>query len=141
MRPVALAVLAAAALAGAGCGSSPEGDAKKTVSAAISGLSKGNAKKVCDQLTVGAQRQLLVVLADNPLGFPDIKASNCREAITKLHAALTPEVRAVLEDGEVDRARVTGDTATVHVVGAGMTAKLRRFGDKWKITGGLFQPR
>jgi hypothetical protein len=139
MRNAVLALLAVAALVAAGCGSSPEGDAKKTVSTAISGLSRGNAKKVCNQLTVGAQRQLLVLLAHNPLGFPDIRATSCRDAITKLHAALTKEQRAVLEDGEVDQAKVTGDRATVHVVGAGMTAKLQRFGDKWKITGGLFQ--
>ncbi len=139
MRSTCLALLAVAALVAAGCGGSEEDDAKDTVSAAISGLAMGNEKKVCAQLTPGAQRQILVFLADNPLGFPDIKASNCRDAINKLHAALTPAQRAVLEEGEVDQAKVTGDRATVHVVGAGMTAKLQKIDDKWMITGGLFE--
>jgi hypothetical protein len=139
MRSACLALLAFAALVAAGCGGSEADKAEDTVSTAISGLSKGDEKRVCAQLTPGAQRQILTFLADNPLGFPSIKASDCRDAINKLHAALSPAQRAVLEEGEVDKAKVTGDRATVHVVGAGMTAKLQKFGDKWMITGGLFQ--
>ncbi len=138
MRATVLAAVLAIAML-AGCGSEPAPEPDEVVSTAISGLSKGDEKKVCAQLTSGAQRQMLVFLADNPLGFPSIKASNCRDAIDKLHAALTPAQRAVLEEGEVDKAKVTGDKATVHVTGAGLTAKLQKFGDKWMITGGLFQ--
>jgi hypothetical protein len=136
MRAAVLTTLLVAALV-AGCGGD-SAKAEDTVSAAISGLSKGDAKKVCSQLTAPAQKRLLVVLADNPLGFPDIKAATCQEAITKLHAALDKPTRAVLEDGEVDKAKVSGDKATVHVTGAGMTLDLQKISDKWMITGGLF---
>jgi hypothetical protein len=136
MRAAVLATLVVAALA-AGCGGN-SASAEDTVSAAISGLSAGDAQKVCAQLTAGAQKELLVVLAENPLGYPDIKAANCQEAITKLHAALDKPTRAVLQDGEVDEAKVNGDKATVHVTGAGMTLDLQKISDKWMITGGLF---
>lgn len=135
MRVTVLAgLLVLALLAGCGdSGPSPE----ETVSAAISGLSKGDEKKVCAQLTAGAERKLLAVLADNPLGYPDIKAASCEEAITKLHAQLTAPTRAVLEDGEVDEAKVNGNKAVVHVTGAGMDVELEKISEKWMITGGL----
>lgn len=136
MRAAALATLLVAALV-AGCGGD-SAKAEDTVTAAVSGLSNGDAKKVCAQLTVGAEKKLLVVLADNPLGYPDIKAATCQEAITKLHSQLDKPTRAVLEDGEVDEAKVNGDKATVHVTGAGMTVDLQKISDKWMITGGLF---
>jgi len=136
MRAAVLASLLVAALV-AGCGGD-SAKAEDTVSAAISGLSKGDAKKVCSQLTVAAEKKLLVVLADNPLGYPDIKAGTCEEAITKLHSQLDKPTRAVLEDGEVDKAKVSGDKATVHVTGAGMTLDLQKISGKWMITGGLF---
>jgi len=136
MRAAVLVTLLLAALV-AGCGGD-SAKAEDTVTAAVSGLSKGDAKKVCAQLTVGAEKKLLVVLADNPLGYPDIKAATCEEAITKLHSQLDKPTRAVLEDGEVDDAKVTGDKATVHVTGAGMTVDLQKISDKWMITGGLF---
>jgi hypothetical protein len=136
MRATVLATLLVAALV-AGCGGD-SAKAEDTVSAAISGLSKGDAKKVCSQLTVAAQKKLLVVLADNPLGYPNIKAATCQEGITKLHASLDKPTRAVLEDGEVDDAKINGDKATVHVTGAGMTLDLQKISDKWMITGGLF---
>ncbi len=134
------AVLAAALVAVliAGCGGDAA-DAQETVSAAISGLATGDEQKVCAQLTAGAEKQLLAVLADNPLGFPDIRAETCEAAITKLHDALSAPIRAVLEDGEVDDARVDGDTAVVHVVGAGMDVELEKISGRWKITGGLFK--
>lgn len=139
MRAVALALLLVAALV-AGCGGDGDGaDAEETVSTAISGLAAGDEKKVCDQLTVAAQRKILVFLADNPLGFPNIKATGCREAIDKLHAAFTPQQRNVLVDGEVGDAKLNGDRAKVRVIGAGMTADLQKIDGKWMIVGGLFQ--
>ncbi|HVL31750.1 MAG TPA: hypothetical protein VM299_05900 [Solirubrobacteraceae bacterium] len=139
MRRACLAILAAGALVAAGCGESDADKAEDTVTTAVSGLAVGNEKRVCDQLTPAAQRQILGFLADNPLGFPSIKASDCLDAINKLHAALTPAQRAALENGEVGEAKVTGDTATVRVVGFGMTAKLQKIDGEWMITGGLFE--
>ncbi len=136
MRAAVLALLLSAVLV-AGCGGEVVADPEDVVSRAISGLSKGDEKKVCAQLTVGAEKKLLAVLADNPLGYPDIQARTCEEAITKLHAQLTKPVRDVLEDGEVEKAKINGDKAVVHVVGAGMDVELQRFSDEWKITGGL----
>jgi hypothetical protein len=138
MRSVALAPLAVAALLAAGCG----GDASKaedTVSTAISGLAKGDGKQVCDHMTAGAQKQILTLLADNPLGFPDIKARTCTEGIVKLHAALSQVQRNILVDGEVGDAKITGDKAEVRVIGLGMRANLQKIDGTWMITGGLFQ--
>jgi hypothetical protein len=130
---VVAAVLVAALPAGCGGGSpSPE----ETVSRAISGLSAGDEKKVCAQLSPEGERRLLVVLRDNPLGLI-VVAESCEEAITKVHAKLSKPIRAALQDGEVDDAKVTGDKAVVHVPGFGMDVELEKAADEWKITGGL----
>lgn len=121
----------------AGCGGD-EGAAQDTVSTAISGLAEGDEQQVCDQLTAGAKRKLLAALADNPLGFRNIRAKTCEEGITKLHDALGEPIRAVLRDGEVEDTRLDGDTAVVHVTGAGMDIELEKISDRWMITGGLF---
>jgi hypothetical protein len=134
MRTAAVALLLAGALL-AGCGddsASPE----ETVSTAISGLSEGDEKQVCAQLSPAGERRLLVVLRDNPLNLI-VEAKTCEEAITKLHAKLSEAVRAGLRDGEVDKAKVTGDKAVVHVPGFGMDVELAKISDEWKITGGL----
>lgn len=138
MRSASLALLAVAALLAAGCG----GDGSKaedTVSSAVSGLAEGDGKQVCDKMTVAAQKQILTLLADNPLGFPDIKAATCVEGIEKLHAALSQAQRNVLVDGEVGDAKIKGDKATVRVIGVGMTADLQKIDGTWMITGGLFR--
>lgn len=140
MRAALLATLLAALLV-AGCGGD-EGAVQDAVTAAVSGLAKGDAGQVCDRLTAGAKRKLLATLADNPLGFPDIHATTCEVAIVRLHDELPKPIRDVLTDGEVDDAKVDGDTATVHVVGAGTDAELRKVDGTWKITGlsgGLFR--
>jgi hypothetical protein len=139
MRSATLALFVVAALLAAGCGRSDADDAKQTVSTAVSGLAKGDAKTVCAQLTPGGARKVMKVLAGGPLGLDPIRATTCREAIAALHDALPKVIRNVLVDGEVDQAKVTGDKATVHVVGAGMTAQLQKVDGSWKISGGLFQ--
>jgi hypothetical protein len=136
MRAVVLAAILAVALA-SGCGGDAA-DAEDTVTAAVSGLAKGDQKKVCDQLTAGAQTKLLKVLAHNPIG-DDIHATTCGEAITKLYHQLSKPIRAVLYDGEVGEAQLDGDKAMVHVVGAGMDVELEKISGTWKITGGLLR--
>lgn len=139
MHRAALATfLVALVAAAAGCGGSPSPE--ETVSTAVSGLSKGDEQAVCDQLTAGAKRKLLVVLADDPPLVEPVEASTCEEAITKVHSQLTEPVRAVLEDGEVDDAKVDGDKAVVHVTGAGIDVELRKIDDEWKIVDGFFAP-
>jgi hypothetical protein len=136
VRAAVLAVFLIAVLA-AGCGDS-SASPEDVTSAAVSGLSKGDQKKVCAQLTAPAKRKLLAVLAGNPPIVGTIKASTCEEAIVKVHARLSKPIRAVLEDGEVDKAKITGNKAVVHVTGAGTDVELQKIGDEWKITGGLF---
>lgn len=133
-----LLVAVLTALLVAGCGGD-EGAAEDTVSTAISGLAEGDEQRVCDQLTSGAKKKLLGTLANNPLGFKDIRAKTCEEGITKLYDSLGEPIRAVLRDGEVDEAKVDGDRAVVHVTGAGVDLQLRRIADEWKITDGLFK--
>lgn len=137
MRAAPPATLLAALLAASGCGGSASPE--DTASAAVSGLSEGNGKKVCAQLTAAAQKTLLAVLADDPPLVEPVKAASCEEAIAKVHAQLTEPIRAVLADGEVDDARIDGDTAVVHVTGAGVDLKLRRIDGEWKISDGLFE--
>jgi hypothetical protein len=139
MRSASLALLAVAALLAAGCGGNDAGDAESTVSTAVSGLAKGDARTVCEQLTPAAQRRVLAVLATGPLGLTPIKATSCVRAIGKLHAALPQVIRNILVDGEVGSAQVNGDKAKVRVIGAGMTADLQKIDGTWKITGGLFE--
>jgi len=136
MRIAVLAGLLLAALV-AGCGDSSPSPEDVT-SAAVSGLSKGDEKKVCAQLTEPAKKKLLRVLADDPPIDDPIRAATCEEAIVEVHAQLTKPIRAVLEDGEVDEAKIDGDKAVVHVTGAGTDVELQKIADEWKITGGLF---
>ena len=134
MRAAVVASLLIVALL-AGCGdSSPSPE--ETVSSAISGLAKGDEKKVCAQVSPEGEEKLLVVLRDNPLNLI-VNASSCEEAIVKLHAKLSKAIRAAMEDGEVDDAKVTGDKAVVHVPGFGMDVELEKVAEKWQITGGL----
>ena len=137
MRATLLATMLIALLA-AGCGGD-EGAAEDTVSTAISGLAEGDEQKVCDQLTAGAKKKLLATLADNPLGFKNIRAKTCEDGITKLYDSLGEPIRAVLRDGEVEDTRLNGDKAVVHVTGAGMDIELEKISDRWMITGGLFK--
>jgi hypothetical protein len=131
---VVAGLLVAVLLAGCGGDSSPSPE--ETVSAAISGLAEGDEKKVCAQVSPAGERKLLVVLRDNPLNII-VDAKSCEEAITKLHAKLSEAVRAAMRDGEVDDAKVSGDTAVVHVPGFGMDVELEKVADRWQITGGL----
>lgn len=134
MRTAALAsLLVAALLAACGGGSASPED---TVAAAITGLSRGDEKQVCAQLSPAGERRLLVVLKDNPLGLI-VNASSCEQAVTKVHAKLSKAIRASLGEGEVDDAKITGDKAVVHVPGFGMDVELQRLAEKWKISGGL----
>ena len=133
--PVVVACLLVAVLL-AGCGGETSPSPEDTVSAAISGLAEGDEKKVCAQVSPAGERRLLVVLRDNPLNII-VNAKSCEEAITKLHAKLSEAVRAAMRDGEVDDAKVTGDTAVVHVPGFGMDVELAKVADRWQITGGL----
>ena len=137
MRLASLIALPSIALAIGACANNDAADAEATVTSAISGIAAGDAKKVCSKLTPAAQTKVLAALRHNPVG-PDIKAKTCEEALTKLHASLTKAQRAVLVDGEVGDAKLDGDKATVHVVGAGMDVELQKLDDKWLITGGFF---
>lgn len=135
MRRAAILVLATAAAA-AGCGGDGA-DPEKTVSLALRGAGEGKAKQVCDQLSDGAERKLLAVLKDPPLGLPAIKADTCEPAITELHAALKPVYRDVLIDHSLAPAKIDGDRAVVHADGLGMDVELQKVDGRWIITGGL----
>jgi hypothetical protein len=137
MRLACPTALLAIALAIGACGTDDAADAEATVSSAISAIAAGDAGKVCSKLTPAAEQKALVALRNNPVG-PNIHARTCEEALTKLHASLTKAQKAVLVDGEVGDAKVTGDRAKVHVVGAGMDVELHKRDDAWVITGGFF---
>lgn len=142
---LAAALLALLAAAAVGCGGdfgtpTPE----DVVSTAVIGLSKGDEKKVCAQLTEPAKRRLLRELADDPPIIKPVKAETCEEAIVKVYAQLSEPIRDALAGGEVDEAKITGDRAVVHVTGFGTDVELQKISDEWKIsdiTGGLFTRR
>jgi 2',3'-cyclic-nucleotide 2'-phosphodiesterase (5'-nucleotidase family) len=136
MRLATLIAPTLVALAIGACGTNDAADAEATVSSAIKGIAAGDAGKVCAKLTPAAKDKVVVVLRHNPIGR-DIKAKTCEEALTKLHASLTQAQKNVLVDGEVGDAKVKGDKATVHVVGAGMEVELQKQDDRWLITGGF----
>jgi hypothetical protein len=137
MRLASLTALTLVALAIGACGGKNDAaDAEATVSSAIKGIAAGDAAKVCAKLTPAAKNRVLVALRNNPVG-PDIRAKTCEEALTKLHASLTQAQKNVLVDGEVGDAKVKGDKASVHVVGAGMEVQLQKRNDTWLITGGF----
>jgi hypothetical protein len=137
MRLASLTALMAVAFAIGACGGNNDAaDAEATVSSAIKGIAAGDAGKVCAKLTPAAKNKVLVALLHNPVG-PDIRAKTCEEALTKLHASLTQAQKNVLVDGEVGDAKVNGDKARVHVVGAGMEVELQKRNDKWLISGGF----
>jgi hypothetical protein len=105
----------------------------------VKALGKGDAPKVCDQLDAGAKRKLLAGLRKGVQGLPRIAATSCVDAIGKVYAKLPQTIRDVLVKGRVDKARITGATATVRVSLTTLKAELRKTGDTWLISGGFFE--
>jgi hypothetical protein len=140
MRSLALALLAAAALVAAGCGSSSKpATPEDVVSTAVKALGKGDAQKACDQLDGAAKRKLVAGLRKGPQGLPHIVSTNCVDGIGQVIAKLPRAISAELAKGKVDKAKITGDTATVLVSLTTLRAELQRTGDKWLISGGFFE--
>jgi hypothetical protein len=140
MRPLALALLAAAALVAAGCGSgSKPATPEEVVSTAVKALGKGDAPKVCDQLDAAGKRKLVAGLRKGPQGLPRIVATSCVDGIRQVIAKLPRTIRAELAKGNVEKAKITGNTATVLVSLTTLRAELRKTGDKWLISGAFFE--
>ncbi|MEA2151565.1 MAG: hypothetical protein QOD69_3395 [Solirubrobacteraceae bacterium] len=140
MRSLSLGLLAAAALVAAGCGGgSDPATPEDVVSTAVKALGKGDAQKVCDQLDGDAKRKLVAGLRKGPQGLPHIVSTNCVDGIGKVYAKLPAPIRAVLVKGKVDKATITGDTATVRVSLTTLRTELQKTGDTWLISGGFFE--
>jgi hypothetical protein len=142
MRPVALALLAVAALVAAGCGGGggpKEPTPEEVVKTAVVALGKGDAQAVCDELNGDAKRKLVAGLRTGPQGLPKIVSTNCVDGITKVFAKLPAPIRAQLVKGKVDKATITGDTASVRVSLTTLRTELTRTGGKWLISGGFFE--
>lgn len=138
MRPAGLVVLFLTVIAIAACGGEDDAaQAEETVSEAITGIAEGDAGKVCSKLTPAAEKKVLATLRKNPIG-PNIRAKSCEDAVTKFHAGLSQAIRNALLDGEVEDAKLDGDKAVVHVLGAGLDVELRKRDGTWLITGGFF---
>jgi hypothetical protein len=141
MRLISLALLTVLAVLAAGCGGSKDSapTPEKVVSTAVVALGKGDVATVCAQLNGDGKRKLVAGLRRGPQGLPHIISTNCVDAITKVNAKIPKAIRAVLLKGKVDKAVVTGDTATVRVTLTTLKTELQRTGGTWLISGGFFE--
>jgi hypothetical protein len=125
-----------AAFALAACGDDDAAKAEQTVSSAVTAVAEGHAAEACSKMTPAAQHSVVVALRHNPIGA-DIRAATCEQALTKFHAQLSKPIRDSLVDGDVDDAKLHGDTATVYVVDAALNVRLAKRNGRWLITGGF----
>lgn len=141
MRPLSLALLAVLMLVAAGCGGGgkKEPTPEDVVRTAVIALGKGDAQGVCDQLNGDAKRKLVAGLRTGPQGLPKIVSTNCVDGITKVFAKLPAPIRAQLAKGKVDKATITGDTATVRVSLTTLRTELAHTNGTWLISGGFFE--
>jgi len=130
LRPFGLSILAAAALAGAGCGESEAESAKSDVESAVkeyaTALKDKDYDKACDSIT-DASRKLVESQGGGQGG------GKCPEILKQ--AADAGQIGDIPdeEDVEFSSVKVTGDEATVKIKGGDQPAKLKKEGDEWKF--------
>jgi hypothetical protein len=125
----------AACLFATGCGGQSDADRiQQTVKTYLSALADGDGAKACDQLT-GDQTRAVVDHAITSL--PELQASGCADALTKLSGSLGADEKQTLRDAKVTQVQVSGDSATAEVVGGSKTAELQKSHGRSLISGGL----
>lgn len=118
-----------------GCGGgSEEGAVGETIETYLSALARGDGQEACDQLT-GSQARTMFEGA--VVQLPELQATSCADALSKLSGSLGGEEKAALEDAEATNIEVHGDSASAEIVGGTNTATLAQVGDRWLISGGL----
>ena len=105
----AAALLAAAALALAGCGSSPESEVRSTVQDFLNAFAGGDGAKACSLLTDNARQRFAAHLQ------PLTGTNDCVKAMVAIKAAAGPAVMGALKRSRISDVRVRGDRATAKV--------------------------
>jgi hypothetical protein len=137
-RHVTVVVGAAVAVAGCGGGGggSDEDDAKSAVKTYFSALADADGARACSQLTPAEQR---LVLDQVQTRAPKVGAKTCADAVTAIGEQLPEAGKEKLRGAEFSDVSIDGDSATVTIKGATSDAKLTKSGDRWLISGGLFE--
>jgi SnoaL-like domain len=126
-RAASLAMVAACALAGAGCGESDEEQVEDTVKAYMSAVADGDGEEACEQLTERGRREIAEGLTEVTGG------EGCAGAFESLHARAGERALRRLRNAEVTSVTVDGDTATLRIEDAPHPPKLRKIDGEWKI--------
>jgi hypothetical protein len=130
---VAAAVIVALIITG--CGDS--GDEQKvadTVQTYLSALAEGDGAEACNQLTGEEAGR---VFEEEATMLPELGASSCADALSKLGETLGGEGKQTLERAETTNVKVDGDSATAELVGGTKTVHLRKVDGRWFISGAL----
>ena len=117
------------------CGSSSDKDEiAQTVQMYLAALANGDGAKACDQLT---GQQARAVFEGMVLQLPELRATSCADALSKLSGSLGADEKAALGGAETTNVRVDGDSATAELVGGTKTVDLVNADGRWLISGGL----
>jgi len=130
-----LSVVVLAALGISACGeASDEDGVTETMSTYLSALASGDGTQACEQLT-GPQARLM--FEDALVQLPELQATSCADALSKMAGSLGADEKAALEDADVVNIEVDGKTSTAEIAGGTTTAHLEKSGDQWLISNGL----
>jgi hypothetical protein len=136
-RHVTVVVGAAVAVAGCGGGGgSDEDGAKSAVKTYFSALADADGARACSQLSPAEQR---LVLDQVQTRAPKVGAKTCADAVTAIGEQLPEAGQEKLRNAEFSDVSIDGASATVTIKGATSDAKLTKSGDRWLISGGLFE--
>jgi hypothetical protein len=131
----------AVALALTGCGGRSDADkAKEALTTFMAAIARGDGKTACG-LADAAGRQRLVTAAKGRL--------SCESVVAAIATRIPPDVRTGLENAEIRRVTVRGNTATVDdaditsskgrlsgFLNGDTPEKLVKEGGRWKVSGG-----
>jgi hypothetical protein len=137
LSPLLIAGLLCLMLSVAGCGSSAGSDTEKVEDAVLGYLTDfadGDGRDACTQLS---GHEAILIFEEAVTEFPQLHASSCSDALTKLSGDLGGEEVEALEAAEIDHVDIHGDSASVTLVGGTTTARLTKAGDNWRITEGI----
>jgi hypothetical protein len=126
-------VIAAAALALAGCGTkgSPQGEVTKAVRGWTASMADGNGGAVCARMTAGGRAEM-AAFARASTGIP--VASACATNATRFTHKLSSIALRQMRDADVADIRIDGARATVHMEDGGPNELvLRREGQTWRV--------
>ena len=69
--------------------------------------------------------------------LPELRATSCADALTKLAGSLGAEEKEALESAEIVNVKVDVNAATAEISGGTTVAHLEKSGDGWLIARGL----